>query len=394
MLSLLNGVASTTAMNKNTLLDFTGQKIVTIGTSLTDNGYQDASESASTIGYTARGYDSWVRLLTNQNINWINKGVAGNPISAITARISSDVIPEDPYAVIVEAGTNDSGQTYETITSNLETLYSAITDEGYVLIPLTIAMREATEWSDTIRDKMLDVNTWIKANYPHAIEVNEFFTSGGRPITGYTDDGTHFTNEGAFQAAKPLLSFVNTRTRETDVISNGTAVNTNPNLTGTGGSKDSGITGTVPDGIHCDIVGGHSGTANVTANEPGMSITFTPGSSGVVEDYQFRTNPLNVTTTAATAYELLSNISVSAWAGWAYIQLRIYEPGNGSAYDLYQILNEETYTYPAEAFAGLFRTAALTTNGTYVRIYLEVGIKDDATGTGTITLDNFKLREA
>ena len=252
MLSLMNGVASTTTKSKNTSpsLNFTGQTIVTLGTSLTDNGYQDPSESASTIGYTARGWDGWARMLTNQNINWVNKGVAGNTANALAARVISDVVPENPYAVIVEAGTNDSGQTYETIIADLAALYSAITDEGYVLVPLTIAMREPTEWSDTVRDKMLDVNTWIKTNYTHAIEVNEFFTIADRPISGYTTDGTHFSNLGAFEAVKPLVSFLNVRTGETNIITSGTAVNANPDLTGTSGSKDTGITGTVPDGMH------------------------------------------------------------------------------------------------------------------------------------------------
>lgn len=368
-----------------------GSKIVQIGTSLTDSGYQDATESASTVGYTGRGGDAWARVLTNQNFDWVNKGVAGNQIADMVSRFTADVISESPDVVIFDAGTNDASSSYESITSQLASLYQLAEDEGYMVVPLTIAMREvAGGWDDTIRDKILDVNEWIKSNYPNAIEINKYFMDPAteRPYANYTDDGTHWTNIGGHAIGKAVAESIRAAPRT--IL--GTAVNSNPNLGGTGGSKDAGITGTVPDGMHLDIVGGHSGTAVSTALEDGLQVVFTPGGSVSTEDYSFRTNPLNITVTASTVYELLANVEFSDWDGWAYAQLRVYEVGQGSKYDLYQIMDDTTYLYP-EGFKGVMRTAPITAVGTSVRIYIEIGIDPNATGTGTFTMTNFQLQE-
>lgn len=375
----------------------TGKKIVTLGTSITDQGYQTPSESASTVGWTGRGWDAWARFLNNQNADWVNKGVAGNSIDDMIARFDADVVAEDPYAVIVEAGTNDAGQTYETIIGDLTTLYGLVTSNGYVLVPLTIPMREvAGGWNDTVRDKVLDVNTWIKANYSNAIEVNEFFSdpSTDRPYALYTEDGTHPSNIGAYALGRAVAAFLSTHTTDRDIITSGTAVNANAGLTGAGGSFSAGITGTVPTTYRVDVVGGHSGTAVATALDPGLQLVFTPGATGSVEDYDVRMNPIDTTVTLSEAYELLSDITVSDWDGWAYIKLRLYDPGISAYYDLLQIMNDETYIYPEGEYSGIMRTPPFTAGTTTMRVYLQVGIKDDATGTGTLTIDNFKLRVA
>lgn len=370
-----------------------GSKIVQIGTSLTDNGYQTAAESASTVGYTGRGGDAWARFLTGQNFDWVNKGVAGNQIADMVTRFSADVVAENPDVVIFEAGTNNASQSYDDIITGLAGLYQLGIDQGYIVIPLTIAMREvAGGWDDTVRDKILRVNEWIKKHYKNAIEINKYFTDPAtqRPYANYTDDGTHWSNIGGHAVGKAIAEQIKP-IKQRDLF--GTAVNSNPLLTGTGGSSDVGITGTVPDGMHLDIVGGHSGTAVSTALENGLQVVFTAGGSASTEDYQFRTNPLNITVTATSVYELLANVTFSDWDGWAYAQARVYEAGQGSKYDLYQIMDDTTYLYPEGGFSNLMRTNPITMVGTTVRIYIEIGIDPNATGTGTFTMSKFQLQE-
>lgn len=370
-----------------------GSKIVQIGTSLTDNAYQDPSESASTVGPTARGGDSWARVFTNQQFHWVNAGVAGNQIADMIARFSTDVVAEDPDVVIVEAGTNDASKSFTDLTTDLKTLYDLVEANGYQLIPLTIAMRSAGVWSDSIRDKILAVNRWILQTYPTAIDINPYFTDPTtlRPYTLFTDDGTHWTNLGGYAVGKAIaerLTLVGSRT----VF--GTAVNSNPTLTGTSGTLDAGVSGSAPTGMHIDIEGGHSGTAVATALDPGLQIVFTPGATGSVEGYTIRTNPLDTTVVASTVYEFLAQIDVSEWDGWAYFQLRLYDPGNTSHYDLLQIMDDETYLFPEAALEDLIlRTPAFTAVDTGVRLFFEIGVKDDAVGTGTLTMSRFHLQE-
>lgn len=370
-----------------------GSRILQIGTSLTDNGFQLGIESASTIGPTGRGGDAWARALTGMPFDWVNKGISGDTIQLIEARLPRDVYPEHPDVVIVEAGTNNSGETYETIIGRLTTLYAALTAQGYTVIPLTVAMRESGSWNDTVRDKMLDVNTWIKANYPNAIEINKYFTDPAtdRPYANFTDDGTHWSNEGGYAVGKAIAEGI--------VVSGsrdlyGTAINTTTAaLTGTSGSMDAGITGSAPTGIHLDIVGGHSGTAVATALEPGLQMVFTPGGSASTEDYDIRTNPLDTTVVVDTIYELLSQIQLSAWDGWAYVRLRLYDPTNTAHFDLLQMLDDTLYPYPDEALDLFLRTAEFTAVDTGVRLYIQVGIDPNASGTGTLTIDNLHLQE-
>jgi hypothetical protein len=105
-----------------------------------------------------------------------------------------------------------------------------------------------------------------------------------------------------------------------------------------------------------------------------------------------RTNPLDTTVTLGQAYELLSEVTASNWDGWAYVQIRLYDPGVSSYYDMYQGLDDELYGYP-EGFSGIMRTMPFEVETTSVRLYIEIGIKDDAVGTGTLTINNLKLRE-
>lgn len=371
---------------------YAGDKVVQIGTSLTDNGYQLPEESASRVGPSGRGADAWTRFLTNQVFDWVNKGVSGNQIEDMIARFETDVADENPDIIILEAGTNNASMELEALKTKYLELYKLAEDTGATVIVYTVAMRESSSWTNVVRDKMLNFNQWLM-NFPYAIEINKYFTDPAtkRPYADFTDDGTHWTYRGAYAVARAVaegLVIVGSRN-----VFKSMTVNSNPLLKGSSGSSDNGITGTVPDGFHLDIEGGHSGTAVSVARDPGMEMTFTPGGSSTTEVYSIRTNPLDTVVTIDKVYELLADIEFSEWDGWDYYQLRLYDPGSSAYYDLLENMQDDTHRYPSDAVSGIMRTPPYTAVDTGLRIYLQVGVKPDATGTGKLTLKKYQLQE-
>ena len=358
-------------------------KIVQIGTSLTDNGYQDPSESSSTIGYTARGADGWIRAQTRQAFDFANVGIAGNTIQQMIDRFDTDVLPHNPDLILFEAGVNDASLSYEEIIAKLSNLYGLAESNDIAYIPYLIPYKAA--WSSGTLAKFNQVRAWQRANYPQSIDSMKYYN------TSMSDDGTHWDNEGGFMVAKAALEKI----RVTGSRSfTGAAINSNPNLSGTGGSMDSGITGSAPDGMHLDIEAGSAGNAVALAMGDGLQMGFTPNPASSVNQYQIRTNPLNVSVEAGKTYELFIDLDIDAWDGWAYYQARLYEVGQGSTYDLLQRMDEALYPYPSEGHAPLLlRTASRTAVGTSLRIYLEVGVLGGASGTGSLRINEMILRE-
>lgn len=369
-----------------------GLFVTLVGSSLTDYGYNDQTESGSTDGFVARGMGAWGRFLTKQNLDWTNRGVAGSNIQDAIDEFSTQVTATKPEVVIAELGTNDSGKTYAQIIALLDEYWDLVEKAGIELIRLTIPMRGVSSWDDTVRDKMLLVNDYIKtkANF---IEVNQesINPATNRPLTGMTTDDIHKSNQGAYFEAKAIvdkLRVIGSR----DIYK--TALSDNPAMSGSSGNVGTNVTGDVPDDYRVTGVGSPTSSAVCSVDGSSCDMEFTAGAGSGVDEFNFRYQTLNTAIDAGTIVELLAYLKATAWDGWAYIQLRCYEPGNISTVDLYQDLDGFVYPYPEEAFEGLARSdPGLTVAGTYVRLYVRIGIKQGTAGNGTLNVSGFQLQE-
>lgn len=366
-------------------------KIAIIGTSLTDNGYRDESESSAIRGYSARGAFSWVRVLTNQQFDFYNRGNGGDTIDDLITRYDSDVTPLSPTHVFFETGTNDSSKTVADYKIKLAQLYAKANSHGAIAIPLTIPMRSLPV-SQSVIDKYLEVNEWILENYPNAIEINKYFSdpATNRPLSDYTEDGVHYTNIGAHAIARSIIESINA-TGNRDTIS--TAQTPNPTLTGTSGTKDSGVIGTMPNDYHFDILSGTS-TVTLTANDPSLSILFEPNGGTGVDTYRIRGD--NIAANPTKFYEFIAKIKLSHWEGWNYIQLRMNKTGGSQTLYSYDLRQEaEGFPWPPNGLAieKLLRTETISgTNGTSVTPYIEIGIHADAVGSGRMDISLWQVQ--
>ncbi len=368
-----------------------GSNIAIIGTSLTDNGYRDTSESSSIRGYTARGAFSWVRVLTNQNLNIFNRGIGGNNIDQMGARYDTDIASLSPDFVFFDAGTNDSTKTFEDYKTSLTTLYAKASSHGAIAVPLTIPMRDLPT-SQGVIDLYLQVNEWILANYPNAIEVNTYFAdNNNRPKAGYTVDGIHYSNIGAYAVAKAILDNISV-SGVNNII--GTALTPNPILTGTGGTYDSGITGTMPNDYHFDILSG-TPTVAIAANNPSLSAVFTSSGSAGVNTFRIRGDA--ITANGSTIYEFISKIKLSNWDGWDYVQLRLNKTGGTETIYSYDLRQEaDNYPWPSDALVieKLLRTDIVNgESGATLTPYIEIGILGDAVGTGQMDVTLWQIQQ-
>tara|TARA_R110000744_G_scaffold185884_1_gene305258 strand:- start:905 stop:2815 length:1911 start_codon:yes stop_codon:yes gene_type:complete len=368
-----------------------GSRIVEIGTSLTDNGYRDHTEGATIRGYGSRGAMNYVRLATNQAFEYYNVGIGGDTIDDMLNRYMFDVLPLEPDFVFVDAGTNDSTKTFEEYKTGLTELYAVLGSTGATVIPYQIPYRGAPT-SNAVNDLYAQVNEWIVANYPVNIDTNKYFSDLAikRPLGNYTVDGIHYSNDGAYAVSRAVLEAVTFSNG--DIL--GTPLNTNPALSGSGGSQDALVSGTMPDGYHMDILFG-SATMAVDTDLGHLRGVITPVSGAST----FRIRGDAVTSgTDGSLYEFISSFKLSDWDGWEYFQLRMIRSGNPvviSSYDMRQESSLDDWAHQAWADFQTSRTEYIyqTEDTTNFTPYIEFGIRDGVTGTGTFEVNNWQVQE-
>ena len=370
-----------------------GARIVEVGTSLTDNGYRDHSESTTIRGYGSRGAMNWVRASTNQSFEYYNVGIGGDTIDDMLNRYMFDVLPLEPDFVFVDAGTNDSTKTFEQYKTKLAELYTALGSTGATVVPYQIPYR-GSPTSDAVNDLYAQVNEWIVANYPNNIDTNKYFSdlTTKRPLGNYTVDGIHYSNVGAYAVSRAVVEAVTFTPR--DII--GTALTTNPALSGSGGSQDAGVTGTMPDGYHFDILSG-TPTVVVDTDQGFLRSVFTP--SGTAGEETFRIHGDEFTAqTVGKLYEFIASIKLSDWDGWTYAELRMIRNDSAVAISSYDLRQEATgFAWPSEAYTDFLMSRVkdvYTTSDTGgFTPYIYMGISGDATGTGTMEVNRWQIQE-
>tara|TARA_R110000851_G_scaffold287513_3_gene441552 strand:- start:19766 stop:21658 length:1893 start_codon:yes stop_codon:yes gene_type:complete len=368
-----------------------GARVVEIGTSLTDNGFRDHTEGATILGYGSRGAMNYVRLATNQSFEYYNVGNGGDTIDDMLNRFDHDVTPLNPDYIFIDAGTNDSTKTFEEYKTKLTELYSkanAIANKGVVVYQIPY---RGGSTSNAVNDLYAQVNEWIVANYPNNIDTNKYFSdlTTKRPLTNYTVDGIHYSNVGAYAVSRAVLEAVTFA--DGGIV--GTALSTNPALSGSGGSQDAEVSGTMPDGYHMDILTGLA-TMAVDTDLGHLRGEITPVSGAST----FRIRADTFVGDAGKLYEFISSFKLSDWDGWEYFHLRLIRNGSAvtpSSYDLRQESSLDDWAHEAWADFKTARTESLfqTADTTGFTAYIEFGIRAGVAGTGIFEVDNWQVQE-
>lgn len=204
-----------------------------------------------------------------------NGGVAGNTIKDLADRFSA-MLAAFPSAAtwVIRIGTNGPGtSTYQTEFGRLFTMLAAA---GKVGVFHAIPPKNTTAGVDS---PFIAENAWLKAQCdanPAGLRFIDDSAGIGDAnyvvLSGYTSDGIHMNGKGVYVQAKAMAPryaaiFAPVDPRILDAtdkyVSNAASDQwvQNPLMAGTGGTKGSGITGTVAD--NWDVAGYGAGTGGV-----------------------------------------------------------------------------------------------------------------------------------
>jgi len=271
----------------------TGRKLVIWGDSTA------AQNDASNSGY---------RYLGNA---WVQKGLycAGNPLDVVNVGGNSglrtdQIIPNfaaqvsaySPDYVLLPVCTNDLIQGYgnSAAINGLMTMVGLVESIGAV--PILSCLTPGDTWASSSANRALwkTHNTLVRSigaamGYPVWDGSSAFAITAGEPdaIVG-TNDGIHMNNTGTEYLAPVLGAFFKQhfpRRKLGSQLATGNLC-TNPLLTGTGGAKQSGVTGVVPDGCTAaQVAASVSSVALRTDGGPGnwwqQSLTLAAGTGSV-----------------------------------------------------------------------------------------------------------------
>ena len=189
-----------------------GNRIVYLGDSVTLGSWENATM------YQNEAYPLYATLLSGGRIlTGYNAGISGNNTAQMLARFDADVAAQSPAFVLVNAGTNDTGQNVDFATwrADIQTLLTKIRNLGVRPVMSTIIPRSDA----TIRARVQLWNAWIRAYAAtNGIPLVDFHAVLVDPTTGSfasgydSGDGVHPSNlarkvmgQAVVDALLPLL---------------------------------------------------------------------------------------------------------------------------------------------------------------------------------------------
>ena len=199
-------------------------KIIFLGDSITEGG-RDRSDPAS-LGseYVDLFYNKLRNLYENTTFTVLNRGVSGDRIADMAARLDTDVLSEKPDAVILLAGVNDvvrepSGEKFDAdaFAAVYEDILKRIKESGARLIvaePFLFAVPDKKRFRRDFDAALKKIRT-LALEYADAhVALDEIFAgvSQNAGIAAYSPDGVHPTHRAerliADNVIKKLAAFL------------------------------------------------------------------------------------------------------------------------------------------------------------------------------------------
>ncbi|MGN1103400.1 MAG: SGNH/GDSL hydrolase family protein [Candidatus Coproplasma sp.] len=185
-------------------------RIVFFGDSITDCDRDRSDETSLGNGYVKVLADKLRPIYPDMDIELYNKGVSGNEVCDLLARVQRDVIDLQPDAVVMMIGINNTlhrfkyGKelNYKLFESDLVTLIKKLKDAGIVVIFLEPFLLPAPDKKRMrpVFDKELEIIHRICVEMcDEFVAYDEMFNGlcVTRPYTDYSEDGVHPTFKGS-----------------------------------------------------------------------------------------------------------------------------------------------------------------------------------------------------
>lgn len=196
-------------------------KIVFFGDSITDCD-RDKSDAASLgNGYVKILADKLRPIYPDMDIELINKGVSGNEVCDLLARVHSDVIDLQPDAVVIMIGINNVIHQFKIgkqldlrqFEYDLTELLDALKEAGIVIIFLEPFLLPAPDKKRLrpLFDKELEIiNRVCSEKCEEFVAFDEMFNGlcESRPYSIYSEDGVHPTFKGSNMIANTAIKAI------------------------------------------------------------------------------------------------------------------------------------------------------------------------------------------
>lgn len=384
------------------------------------NGACEILDYADTTDYTGWGVRKFVGT---------NFGVSGQTCDEIIARIPNVLKNKDLFDILIlDMGTNDMGTslTKEEIHSKRIQAVKRFTDAGVKVVLLTVLARNISSWpsGSSQRKKANWVNQKTRDYFKDKKNVVvhdwnqdwvDVTSTDGNPMTAYDEDGIHFATRGGYRVGKGLWdrtlskllplghSRVTSPDDKFDAIDNPYGLlNSNPFMTGTGGTVSAPNTGTAPTGYAVERNSGTacSAVASIVSNgvHDGNALRLVFTLSGTADEvFYVRTSPADTTHSLGGKWvQPFVTVKTNTAADTIKcIKLVLIDQNNtNNRSESFREIG--TFYYPAEAIATgqiVGRPIKLSAASTTLRLRVEIHVNGAGAVAPSIELSKFGVRQ-
>lgn len=185
-------------------------KIVFFGDSITDCGRDRTDVKSLGTGYVKILSDKLLPIYPDKEIELINKGISGNEVSDLLARVQEDVIDLKPDAVVIMIGINNTIHKFKNgkeldfkqLERDLTELLTRLKEAGIVVIflePFLLPAPDKLRMRKLFNQELEIINRVGLSIADEFVAYDEMFNGLAQtiPYTEYSPDGVHPTHRGS-----------------------------------------------------------------------------------------------------------------------------------------------------------------------------------------------------
>ncbi len=185
-------------------------RIVFFGDSITDCDRDRSDEASLGNGYVKILADKLRPIYPDMDIDLINKGVSGNEVCDLLARVQGDVIDYKPDAVVIMIGINNVIHKFKygkelnlnQFEKDLKALIKKLKDAGIVVIflePFLLPAPDKKRMRPLFNQELEIIHRVCVEMCDEFVAYDEMFNGlcQSMPYTFYSQDGVHPTFEGS-----------------------------------------------------------------------------------------------------------------------------------------------------------------------------------------------------
>lgn len=185
-------------------------KIVFFGDSITDCDRNRDDIKSLGNGYVKILADKLLPIYPDTDIELINKGISGNEVCDLLARVQRDVIDLEPDAVVIMIGVNNTLHKFKygkelnlkQFENDLTELLTRLKEAGIVIIflePFLLPAPDKLRMRKLFNEELKVIDTVAPEFCDEFVAYDEMFNglSVSIPYTEYSADGVHPTHRGS-----------------------------------------------------------------------------------------------------------------------------------------------------------------------------------------------------